>query len=172
MIEDSAASPTIDTPHVEPHIEETDRADIARSTIKYYSGWSFGAGLISIPVVDMLLVMGVQLQMLRKMSDIYGVNFSEHIARNLIAALLGGLVPETLSRSVITPFLQSIPLVGPILGMVTMPAFSAASTYAVGQVFLQHFESGGTFLDFNPEKVRDYFRKEFTSAKAANGAAA
>jgi uncharacterized protein (DUF697 family) len=172
MVEDSAAAPAIDTPHVEPHIEETDRANIARSTIKYYAGWSFGAGLVSIPVVDMLLVMGVQVQMLRKMSDIYGVNFSEHIARNLIAALLGGLVPETLSRSVITPFLQAVPIVGPILGLVTMPAFSAASTYAVGQVFLQHFESGGTFLDFNPEKVRDYFRKEFTAAKAANGAPA
>jgi hypothetical protein len=47
-----------------------------------------------------------------------------------------------------------------------MPAFGAAATYAVGQVFIQHFESGGTFLDFDPDKVREHFRQEFDRARA------
>ena len=29
----------------------------------------------------------------------------------------------------------------------------------MGKVFIQHFESGGTFLDFDPDKVRSYFSK-------------
>ncbi len=44
--------------------------------------------------------------------------------------------------------------------MLTVPTFAAASTYAVGKIFVQHFESGGTVLSFNPDKVRDYYEAE------------
>ena len=44
-------------------------------------------------------------------------------------------------------------------------AIAAASTYAVGLVFLQHFESGGTFLSFQPGQVREHFRKIFEGAR-------
>ena len=50
---------------------------------------------------------------------------------------------------------------GSTVGRSTMPVFAGASTYAIGQVFIQHFESGGTFLDFEPAKVREYFRRQF-----------
>jgi hypothetical protein len=46
-----------------------------------------------------------------------------------------------------------------------MPSSSAAFTYAVGKVFLQHFASGGTFLDFDPKTVREYFAKMFDEGK-------
>jgi len=50
-----------------------------------------------------------------------------------------------------------------------LPAVAGASTYAVGQVFIQHFESGGTFLDFDPEKVKGYFAEQFEKGKLAVG---
>ena len=46
-----------------------------------------------------------------------------------------------------------------------MPALSLAATQALGRVFAQHFETGGTLLDFDVETMRDYFRKEFEAAK-------
>jgi len=36
----------------------------------------------------------------------------------------------------------------------------------VGKVFVQHFESGGTFLSFDPEKVRSHFEEELKMGKA------
>jgi len=33
-------------------------------------------------------------------------------------------------------------------------------------VFIQHFESGGTFLDFDAAKVRAYYEQQFNAAKA------
>ena len=42
---------------------------------------------------------------------------------------------------------------------------SGASTWALGKVFIQHFESGGTFLDFNPEKVREYYKVQFEEGR-------
>ena len=56
-----------------------------------------------------------------------------------------------------------------MVGGITVGVFASASTYAVGRVFIQHFASGGTFLDFKPEEVRDFFNAEFkkTQAEAA-----
>jgi len=170
MQEDSAASAMADAPASTP--EQPSRLESAQSIIRYYSGWSLGAGLVPIPLVDMLLVSGVQIQMLRKLSDLYEVKFSEHIARNLVAALLGGLVAETLSAGVVGPLLRSIPGIGGLLGLVTMPALSAAATYALGRVFTEHFESGGTLLTFDPAKMREFFRKEYAAAQGAKPAAA
>jgi len=172
MQEDNAPSATLDASASSTAPETPSRLETAQSTIRYYSGWSFGAGLVSIPVVDMLLVSGVQIQMLRKLSDIYEVKFSEHLARNFVAALLGGLVPQTLSVGVVGPLVRGIPGIGGLLGLATMPAFSAAATYAVGRVFVQHFESGGTFLTFDPVKMREFFRKEYAAAKGAKPVAA
>jgi hypothetical protein len=47
-----------------------------------------------------------------------------------------------------------------------MPGFSSAATYAIGQVFIKHMESGGTLLDFNVEKMREHFIDEFEAKKA------
>ena len=47
----------------------------------------------------------------------------------------------------------------------SMPVFAGATTLAIGKIFMQHFESGGTFLDFEPAKVRAYFRQEFEASQ-------
>jgi hypothetical protein len=40
-----------------------------------------------------------------------------------------------------------------------MVLFCGASTYALGRIFIQHFNSGGTFLTFDAEKVQEHFRQ-------------
>ena len=62
--------------------------------------------------------------------------------------------------------LKGLPVVGTALGIVAVPAFASGLTWAIGKVFVQHFASGGTFLDFDPDKVRAYF-----SSSAAKKAA-
>ena len=51
------------------------------------------------------------------------------------------------------------------MGLVAVPGVAAAFTYAVGKVLVQHFASGGTFLDFDPKKVREYFARQFEEGK-------
>jgi len=76
--------------------------------------------------------------------------------KHLIASLLGSSIPVSIS-GVILSLVKSIPLIGQATSALTMPALAGATTYAVGKVFIQHFESGGTFLDFDPEKVKAYY---------------
>jgi uncharacterized protein (DUF697 family) len=138
----------------------------ARKIVKNYMWWSMGAGLIPVPFVDLVAVSGVQLKMLGEISKIYGVEFQENRGKALIAALIGYVVPSTLSFGSVGSLLKAIPLVGTLVGAPSMVLFCGASTYALGKVFIQHFESGGTFLSFDPAKVKEHFQKEFEEGRA------
>jgi len=143
-------------------VEDTDQAklDLSHATVKKYMWWSMGAGLIPVPLVDIATVSGVQLKMLSELAKIYDVKFSKNAGKSIISALIGGISADALSKSYITSAVKSIPIIG-IVGSVSMPIFSGAATWAIGKVFIQHFASGGTFLDFDPKKVKDYFMNLF-----------
>lgn len=128
--------------------------------------WSAGIGLVPIPMIDLAGVTTVQLLMVSDLAKHYEIPFSKQRGKAIIASLLGSILPSGLGYSVASAFFRYIPGVGPLLGALTLPAFAAASTYAVGKVFIQQFESGGTFLDFEPQEVREYFRTMFEEAKA------
>ncbi len=142
-------------------VENVAKSDLANDLVKKYMWWSMGAGLIPVPFVDLIAVSGVQLKMLRDMADIYGITFSENKGKSIVSALLGSIVPNSLARGGVGSILKIIPVVGSVMGGISMSLFSGASTYAIGKVFIQHFESGGTFLDFDPVKVKDYFYSKF-----------
>lgn len=126
---------------------------------------SLAAGLIPVPIADIAVVTGIQLNMLHKFSKVYHIDFSENLAKSIVGSLVGGVVAGSVGRGALASMVKAIPVIGTAVGMVTMPIVSAAATYAVGKVFIQHFESGGTFLDFDPEGVRDYFYEQFEKGK-------
>ena len=41
-----------------------------------------------------------------------------------------------------------------------MPVLSAGASFAIGKAFIQHFESGGTLLDFNPPDYREFVKAQ------------
>jgi uncharacterized protein (DUF697 family) len=143
----------------------TEKDQQARKSVKNYMWWSMGAGLIPVPFVDLVAVSGVQLRMIAGLSKIYGVEFHENRGKSIIAALIGYIVPNTLSFGSVGSLIKAIPVVGQLAGAPSMVLFCGASTYALGRVFIQHFESGGTFLTFDPAKVKEYFQKEFEEGK-------
>jgi uncharacterized protein (DUF697 family) len=139
----------------------TEKEQKALKTVKNYMWWSMGAGLIPVPFVDLLAVSGVQLKMLADVSKIYGVEFQENRGKAVVGSLLGFVVPSTISFGSLGSLLKAIPLVGTLVGGTSMALFSGASAYALGKIFIQHFESGGTFLSFDPEKVKEHFQEQF-----------
>ncbi|MDO7639077.1 MAG: hypothetical protein MUQ61_00270, partial [OM182 bacterium] len=54
-----------------------------------------------------------------------------------------------------------IPVIGTLVGGLSLSALGAASTYAVGKVFVEHFEKGGTLANFSVDSVKDEFKKAF-----------
>ncbi len=139
----------------------SDKEQQALKTVKNYMWWSMGAGLIPVPFVDLLAVSGVQLKMLADVSKIYGVEFQENRGKAIVGSLIGYVVPSTLSFGSLGSLLKAVPLVGSLVGGASMAVFSGACSYALGKVFIQHFESGGTFLSLDPAKVKEHFQTQF-----------
>ncbi|MFI5013714.1 MAG: YcjF family protein [Hyphomicrobiales bacterium] len=138
---------------------DDERDQLASKLVDRFSLWSGAAGLIPLPVIDMATVGGVQLVMLRRLSEIYGVPFSENLGKSLIASLAGSMVPASTAFGLVSA-LKAVPAVGTAIGTLAMPAFSAGATYIIGKVFIQHFASGGTLLDFNPPDYREFIRAQ------------
>jgi hypothetical protein len=46
-----------------------------------------------------------------------------------------------------------------------MSVFGGAFTYAVGQVFIQHYATGGTMLDFDTTKARTFMSEQYEKGK-------
>ena len=71
-----------------PPSSDVERDKLATSVVDRYSLYAGGAGLIPIPAADIAAVAAVQLQMVRKLSEIYGVPFSANLGKSLIASNL------------------------------------------------------------------------------------
>jgi uncharacterized protein (DUF697 family) len=133
-----------------------DKESQARSIVTRYMWWSMGAGLIPFPFWDLAAITAVQLKMLSDLAKNYDVPFSRDRGKAIISSLLGSVVPGVLGSTV-----KVLPVVGSMVGGIAVPIFAGASTYGIGKVFIQHFESGGTFLDLEPAKVRAFFKEQF-----------
>ena len=142
-----------------------DRVSEANSIITKYSAFAFGGGVIPFPMMDIAAVSGIQIKMLSDISRLYGVEFVDNWGKSALSALLGGTVPHLLAVGTVGSLIKAIPILGSAIGFATMPLLSAAATYAVGKVFVQHFESGGTFLDFDAETAKVLFKEQFAAGK-------
>ena len=139
--------------------EAKERRARATQVVKRLSLWSGAAGLIPVPLIDLAAVSGVQIEMLRRISKIYGVPFSENSGKALIAGIAGSMIPAS-SGVGATSLIKGIPGIGTAVSLLTMPTLSVAATYAIGMAFIQHFASGGTLLDFNPPDYREFLKAE------------
>ena len=146
---------------------DMERDALAEKVVRRFSIYGAVGGLIPVVVVDAVAVGAVQFQMIRRLAEIYGVPFSHERAKTAIASAIGAIAPLA-TASGLTSGVKAIPLFGTMLGVLTAPALSAGATYLLGKVFIQHFASGGTLLDFDPAKYRDYIRSHAEKSSTAS----
>lgn len=119
--------------------------------------YSAGIALLPFPLVDAVVLMVLQIEMLRAIAGVYELEFKENLAASLIGSLAGyagaaGLV-------------KAVPGLGALLGGTAAAVTAAAGTYATGKVFTHHFAQGGTLLDFDPVRSREFFQREFEAGR-------
>lgn len=136
------------------------RKEQAQKIVQNHMLFAGGAGLVPIPGVDMVAVAAVQIEMLRQLSSLYEHTFSENQIKNYLSAFTGGILARLGSSA-----LKGIPVIGTALGSATMALTSSASTYAIGQVFVSHYETGGTNENFDAEAFRKLYEQELKKGK-------
>jgi uncharacterized protein (DUF697 family) len=138
--------------------ERAARLARAETLVKDHMLMSAAVGLIPAPAFDIVAGIGIQIALLKRLTDLYQVPFSEHAARGIVTSLLGGLGAGALAGGIFMSAMKFVPGAGTFFGVVTMPIALAAITYAVGKLFIAHFEVGGTLADFNAAAQRPYFK--------------
>ncbi len=139
------------------HEEKMARAD---EIIKNHVGFSLGAALMPLPGADLLAVSAVQLNMLRQLAKLYQVSFMDVLGKNIISAVAGSSAARVGASLV-----KAIPGVGTLIGELSMPALSGASTYALGKVVTNHFHQGGTLENLDLKSARKGYQQEVTNGK-------
>jgi uncharacterized protein (DUF697 family) len=121
-------------------------------------------GLAPIPVVDLVGLTTTQLDLVRAVAKKYDVPFKKNAVKTVLTALVGGILPVEFAP-IFASVIKCIPVVGTLTGAVSMSLLGGASTYAVGRVFVNHFESGGTLLDIDTKKARKGFKEQYEKGK-------
>lgn len=143
--------PEIETIEVENEViisdESRRRATCQRIVIENVF-WSASVGLVPVPLVDVVGITAIQLKMINELSIEYGVKFSRNQAKALITALGSGAGMMTISS------FKLIPGIGSAGSGIGMSIVGGALTYAVGTLFIEHFETGGTLEDLDLQQAK------------------
>ena len=145
-----------------PQVDVHERAaEIISSSVR----WSAAAGAVPLPILDLVALGVVQAKMISDISQAYGQPVNAEAAKSVVSVLLGTLLPAGVTGALLGSGSKTVPMVGTVLGMVSMAAFGAAATYAIGKVFVRHFEKGGSLESFSAAAVKEELKAEFSRAK-------
>lgn len=132
----------------------------ADTLIRQHVIWSLGAGLVPVPIVDFVAVTAIQIDLIRQLCTMNGVNYDEGTGKVWVGALTGGAVARIGASAI-----KAIPGIGSLIGGLSMSIASGASTYAVGQVVRRHLESGGTMSNFDVDSAKKTYASEYEKGK-------
>ncbi len=162
----------------EPEVSETDVEDLqedqefdvtrdltADNLIKDYVIASVAASIVPVAFFDIAAVVAIQLRMIQKLSRLYEKPFSEKLGRKVVYALAGGVLGYGAGYVVAASATKIIPGIGWMVGMVSLPVVAGGATYAVGRSIVKHYEEGGTLMDFDASKMRDFYKEQFERGK-------
>ncbi len=140
------------------------RLDTANSLIKTHIIANLTLSLVPVPVFDVAALTVTQMNMLRSLCELYDVPFDDTDIKPILIALAGGSLP-VVGLLGLSSALKLIPGVGTLAGGASLSITSGALTYAVGQTFVIHFESGGTLEDFDVKRAGVFFQRELAAGK-------
>ena len=145
---------------------QSGQAKIVQATkiVNKYSGLGAGAGIVPLPVLDLMAISSVNVMMIKELYDLYGISFNQKRARTVINLLLASLSPKLLAGVTAASFTKFIPVLGSALGSLSMPLLSSASTYVTGNLMISHLEAGGALEDFNVQKHKGTFSQAIEAA--------
>lgn len=141
-----------------PTIEIPTNLQRAQSCVSKYAFGNALCSLVPVPLFDLIAISGLQITMVSSLCSIYQVPFSREAVKSILFGLVGGLNSATVACTVLGSVARFVPMMWFSASVVTLPLVAAASTYAVGKVFIMHFEAGGTVLTFDHLKMREYFK--------------
>lgn len=136
----------------------------SQNIIKTHMVAGSALSLLPLPLFDLAALTGTQVSLLRSLSQHYDVDFDEQKGKVLLTSLVSGSIP-LLTVMGLSSFAKLIPGIGTIGGTISMTVLASSLIYATGQVFVRHFEQGGTLADFQSKYWKGFFIQQFEEKK-------
>ncbi len=138
----------------------SDQSERASKIVRTHMLISVASGVLPMPIVDIAILTGIQLRMVRQLAELYEVEFPEQRTKSIIGSLVG--VSTVATAGNVLGML--IPGAKALLGLGKL-ATGPATSYALGQVFIKHFESGGTVWTFDESRGKQDYEEELEKGK-------
>lgn len=136
----------------------------AERIVGHFALGSLSALLVPTLLGEWVLLPAIQLTLIHKLCKLYGQKFVVNAAKAKIGIFLSWLLVLSTADS-FGIILQHIPIIGTSWRRISTALIGSASTYAIGKVFILHFESGGTLLSLDPETIRNYYFEQLEKAR-------
>jgi uncharacterized protein (DUF697 family)/predicted GTPase len=124
-----------------------------------YSTLAATAGAIPIPWLDLLILPGIQTQMIYHLAQFYGQPLTGRRFLELASTLGLGMVMRQAAREVV----KFIPVVGSVAGGV----LAGASTFALGKAFCYYYSAVHQGHVPKPADLKRYYREQLAMAEKA-----
>ena len=138
----------------------------ARQAMPYllaYSSLAASAAALPAPVVDLILLSGIQSRMVYHLAQLYGQPLTAQRFLEIASTLGLGLFLRQGTRML----LKYIPYIGPSLGSVVSGTLAAASTFALGKAFCYYYQAVHQGHVPKTEELRRYYREQLAQAEQA-----
>jgi uncharacterized protein (DUF697 family) len=128
-----------------------------------FSSLAASAGAVPIPVIDLVLLAGIQSHMVYELAKLYGQPLTGQRFVEIASTLGLGMLTRQASRSLI----KWIPFLGAVGGSVAGAALAGASTYALGKAFCYYYRAVHQGHVPNPADLRHYYKEQLVLAEQA-----
>ncbi|HTU18615.1 MAG TPA: DUF697 domain-containing protein [Gemmataceae bacterium] len=138
----------------------------ARQALPYilaYSTLAGSAAALPVPVVDLVLLSGIQSQMVYHLAQLYGQPLTAQRFLEIASTLGLGLLLRQGSRML----LKYVPYIGPSLGSVMSGTLAGASTFALGKAFCYYYRAVHQGHVPKTEELRRHYREQLAQAEQA-----
>lgn len=132
--------------------------------IQQHVAFSMIAGAVPFPIVDIAAVTAIQTDMLKQLAEEFSVDYNKERGKSIATSLVGASLGNFLGRAGAS-MLKFVPGVGTLLGVGSQVIFAGAATYALGKVFVTHFQTDGTLINFDIEAMKAPFKDFFKKGK-------
>jgi len=150
-------------------IDDATRAKV-QEIIKNRALLAAGLGLVPVPFFNFASATVVQIAMVQSITKLCNIEVKKSWIKNIISSVLGGFTSVGLS-GLAAGTLGAAPIVGTSLAVISAPAVSGLTTYAIGYMFLRYFESEEGFLKTNFKALGNWFKEGFKEGREKLGGA-
>ena len=125
----------------------------ALKIVNFYTLLSGGIGLIPTPFIYQAAVGGLLSKMLYDLSELYGTSLTKQKNKAIIAAVLGGAHSEWITRYLGSNIEKVLPGMTAIGNTMARPVVAVGITYAIGRLFVHHFDTGAWLREASSPKA-------------------